>query len=58
MNAFLSASIFAALAAAQGLAQAQTTNEPSHKPIMQTSCKDYLTMDDVVKPKSIYYTVG
>ena len=46
------------LVSAQGLALAQTTNESPKKPIAQMSCKDYLGMDDVVKPKFIYYTVG
>ncbi|MEO7057352.1 MAG: HdeA/HdeB family chaperone [Caldimonas sp.] len=53
--------IAAALAATQGLAQAQTApaaHPPSNKPLVQTSCKDYLEMDEVVKPKFIYYTVG
>ncbi len=58
MNAFLGASILAALVTAQGLAYAQTTSAPPKKSVVQTSCADYLGMDDVVKPKFIYYTVG
>lgn len=49
----------ATLAIAQGAAQAQTTNAPPKKSsVAQTSCKDYLEMDEVVKPKFIYFTVG
>ena len=58
MKAIFSISILAALVSAQALALAQTTNQPPKKPIAQMSCKDYLGMDDVVKPKFIYYTVG
>ena len=58
MKAILSISILAALVSVQGLASAQTPNVPPKMPITQTSCKDYLGMDDVVKPKFIYYTVG
>jgi acid stress chaperone HdeA len=58
MKALFSMSILAALATAQGLGHAQTTNESPKKPIAQTSCKDYLEMDEVVKPKFIYYSVG
>ena len=58
MKTLFSIGILAALVSVQGLAQAQTTNSPPKKPIAQTSCSDYLGMDDVVKPKFIYYTVG
>jgi acid stress chaperone HdeA len=58
MKAILSVSILAALATAQGLSHAQTTNDPPKKPLAQTSCKDYLAMDEVIKPKFIYYTAG
>ena len=58
MKALLNISILTALVSAQGLAHAQTTHEPPKKSIAQTSCNDYLAMDDVVKPKFIYYTVG
>ena len=58
MKALLSIGILTALVSAQGLAHAQTTNVPPKKPIAQTSCNDYLAMDDVVKPKFIYYSVG
>ncbi len=58
MNALLSMSILAALTAVQGVAHAQTTHEQPKKSLVQTSCKDYLEMDEVVKPKFIYYTVG
>ena len=39
-------------------AHAQTKTEPLKKPVTQTSCKDYVEMDETVKPKFIYYTVG
>ncbi len=58
MKALLSTSILAALVSVQSLAHAQTPKEPPKKPIAQTSCKDYLVMDEVVKPKFIFYTVG
>ena len=58
MKAIFSISILAAVVSAQGLAYAQTPNEPPKKPIAQTSCKDYLGMDETVKPKFIFYTVG
>ena len=58
MKTLLGIGILAALVSAQGLAQAQATNVQPKKPIAQTSCNDYLEMDDVVKPKFIYYTVG
>jgi acid stress chaperone HdeA len=51
-------SILVALATAQGMGHAQATTEVSKKPVAQTSCKDYLEMDEVIKPKFIYYTVG
>ena len=58
MKTLFSIGILAALVSVQGLAQAQTTNAPPKKPIAQTACSDYLGMDDVVKPKFIYYTLG
>ena len=58
MKALFSMGILAALMGVQGLAHAQTTNEASNKPVAQTSCNDYLGMDDVVKSKFIYYSVG
>jgi acid stress chaperone HdeA len=58
MKALLSMSILAALSTVQGLGHTQTTNESSMKPITQTSCKAYIEMDEVIKPKFIYYSVG
>lgn len=58
MKAFLSMSVLVALVTAQGVGHAQATTESSKKPITQTSCKDYIAMDEVIKPKFIYYTVG
>ena len=59
MKALISMSILAALVIAQGTGQAQTNNAPSKKPsLQQTSCKDFLAMDETVKPKFIYYSVG
>jgi len=58
MKAFFSTSILAALVGAQSLVYAQTPNETPNKPVARTSCEDYLKMDDAVKPKFIYYSVG
>lgn len=58
MKAFFGTSILAALVSVQGLAHAQTANAPPNKPVAQRSCKDYLKMDEVVKPNFIYYLVG
>lgn len=58
MKAFLSASILVALATAQSPAFAQTPNAATQKPVAKTTCKDYMAMDEVSKPKFIYYTVG
>ena len=58
MKALFSIGILVALTAAQGLGYAQTAKMAPKKPIVQTSCSDYLEMDEVVKPKFIFYTVG
>ena len=66
MKALISMSILAVFAIAQGVAQAQaqapaqtqTVNASSKKEVTQTTCKDYLEMDEVIKPKFIYYSVG
>jgi acid stress chaperone HdeA len=58
MKAILSMSIVAALATVQGVGYAQATNPSAKKPLAQTSCKDYLEMDETIKPKFIFYTVG
>ncbi|MDQ6629041.1 MAG: HdeA family protein [Pseudomonadota bacterium] len=58
MKAILSITVLAVLATGQGLAPAQTASGSPKKSIAQTSCKDYLEMDEVVKPKFIYYSVG
>lgn len=58
MKAIFSMSILAALATGQGIGHAQTTTDLPKKPVVQTSCKDYIEMDETIKPKFIYYTVG
>lgn len=58
MKALLSIGVLAALVGAQGLAHAQAASPPPNKSLTQTSCADYLAMDEVVKPKFIYYAVG
>jgi acid stress chaperone HdeA len=58
MKATLSMSILAALTIGQGVAHAQAMNSSATKPLAQTSCKDYLEMDETIKPKFIFYTVG
>ncbi len=47
-----------ALGAGVSLAQAATSAAPSGKPLVKTTCQDYLAMDETVKPKFIYYAVG
>ena len=58
MKTLLSIGVLAALVSAQGLAHAQTTDMSPKKAIGQTTCADYLAMDEVIKPKFIYYSVG
>ncbi len=58
MKAILSMSILAALATVQGVGHAQALNDSAKKPLTQTSCKVYLEMDETIKPKFIFYTVG
>lgn len=57
-KAILGLSLLAALAATQGVAHAQTTTESPKKAVTQTSCKDYIEMDETIKPKFIYFTMG
>lgn len=57
-KAIFSMSMLVALAVAHGMAHAQTATESPKKAITQTSCKDYIEMDETIKPKFIYYTVG
>lgn len=58
MKLLSSMSILVALASAPLLGNAQPTNPLPKKPIAQTSCKEYLEMDEVIKPKFIFYTAG
>lgn len=60
MNArsILGMSVLVAMTTVQVVAHAQTSTESPKKAITQTSCKDYVEMDETVKPKFIYYTVG
>jgi acid stress chaperone HdeA len=58
MKTLIKMSLVVALATAQGLSHAQPMNAAPKKPITQTSCKDYLAMDEVIKPKFIYYVMG
>lgn len=46
---------------AGGLATAQfalAATPGAGKPIVQTTCQDFLAMDETIKPKFIYYAVG
>lgn len=52
-----------ALAAAWPLAQAATpatapATAEAAKPIVKTTCEDFLAMNETIKPKFIYYAVG
>lgn len=49
-----------ALALGVGLpvAQAAAAETAPAKPIIQTTCQDYLALDETVRPKFIYYAVG
>lgn len=58
MKLFLNVSILFALVTAQGLAHAQAAHDSPKKSIAQTSCNDYLEMDEAIKPKFIYYSAG
>lgn len=58
MKALSTMSILVALASAPGLGHAQTTNPSPKKPVAQTSCKEYMEMDETIKPKFIFYTAG
>nr|WP_145550675.1 HdeA/HdeB family chaperone [Variovorax boronicumulans] len=59
MNALtrLSLSAIAAIAASGAFAQAPAATAPA-KPIVQTTCADYVGLQETVKPKFIYYAVG
>lgn len=58
MKALISMSILAVLASAQSVGYAQATHASPKKAVTQITCKDYLEMDEVIKPKFIYYAVG
>lgn len=58
MKALFSIGLFVALAGVQSLGQAQTKPNAAMKPVVETSCADYLAMDETIKPKFIYYSVG
>ncbi len=46
-----------ALAATAAMAQAAAPAAPA-KPVVQTTCSDYLALNETVRPKFIYYAVG
>ncbi len=58
MKPLLSMTLAASLAAVFSLPSAQAADMSTKKPIVKTTCKDYLAMDEVIRPKFIYYTVG
>lgn len=51
MKALFSIGLLVALAGVQSLGHAQTKPSATMKPIVETSCKDYLEMDETIKPK-------
>ena len=51
-------SILVAMTTLQTVAHAQSTTESPKKAITRTTCKDYMEMNETVKPKFIFYTVG
>lgn len=55
--AFLSL-VALALSAGAPLAQAATTPAAKGKSVVNITCKDYMAMDETVKPKFIYYALG
>lgn len=57
-KAIFATGIFVAFGSLNGMAEAQLTPMAPQKALTQTSCKDYIEMNDTVKPKFIYYTVG
>lgn len=58
MKAIFRISFLVALASVQSLGHAQAKNNATAKAVVETSCKDYLEMDETIKPKFIYYSVG
>lgn len=58
MKALISMGILAVLASVQGVGHAQTAAASPNKAITTITCKDYVEMDEVIKPKFIFYTVG
>jgi acid stress chaperone HdeA len=58
MKALFSIGLLVALAGVESVGHAQTKSNATTKPIVETSCKDYLEMDETIKPKFIYYSVG
>lgn len=47
-----------AFGAAIPAAQAATSAPATDKPIVKTTCQEYLALDETIKPKFIYYAVG
>ncbi|QYF92359.1 HdeA family protein [Massilia sp. PAMC28688] len=58
MKSLLRITLLASAATVSSLSMAHEANMQSKKPIVKTTCQDYLAMDEVLKPKFIYYVVG
>lgn len=58
MKSLLRVILLASAATASSLSPAHAADTQSKKPIVKTTCQEYLAMDEVLKPKFIYYVVG
>lgn len=58
MKSLLRLTILASAVTVTSFGLAHETDIQSKKPIVKTTCKEYLAMDEVLKPKFIYYVVG
>ena len=56
--ASLAAAAVTALAASGAMAQAPAAAPKAAKPVVKTTCADYMGLDETIKPQFIYYAVG
>ena len=49
---------FAVSALASAATMAQDAAQAPAKPILKTTCADYVALDETIKPRFIYYVVG
>lgn len=58
MNARAYTSLLALVVGATTLSIAQAATPAAAKPIVKTTCQDYLALDETIKPKFIYFAEG